>query len=69
MNCAAFRDYDDKKRTTWDDLKQEFDSICRDVSTIKEMDVSEEAKTPILAELKRQVNEIKEKMHNYIDTL
>ena len=69
MNSAAFRDYDDMKRTNWDDLKCEFDSINRDVSTIKEMEVSEEAKAPILAELQRQINEVKEKMHVYIDSL
>lgn len=69
MSPRAFSDYDDLKRTTWDDLKCEFDSICRDVSTIKEMEVSEEAKRPILAELKKQINELKEKMHNYIDAL
>ncbi len=69
MNSAAFRDYDDMKRTTWDDLKCEFDSINRDVSTIKEMEVSDEVKAPILAELQRQINEVKEKMHVYIDSL
>ena len=51
MSPRAFSGYDDAKRTFWDDLKDEYNSINQDVSIIKEMEVSEEAKTPILAEL------------------
>lgn len=69
MNPRPFRDYDDIKITHWDDLKEELDSIKRDIDTIKDMEVSEEVKKPILAELEKQVNEVKEKMHDYIDTL
>lgn len=69
MNSSMFRDLDDRKRVTWDDLKQELDSVRNDISAIKGMNVSEELKTPILAELEKQVNEIKEKMHDYIDSL
>lgn len=69
MRSTPFRDYDDRKRTTWDDLKQELESVKRDIEKIKGMEVSDEVKEPILAELKSQLNEVKEKMHDYIDTL
>ena len=69
MNSRAFSDYDDKKRDNWDSLKCEFDSIQRDIKTIKGMEVPEESKKPILDELQKQANEIKERMHDYIDTL
>lgn len=69
MNDLAFKHFDDKKRVTWGDLKHELDSINEDISTINNMEVSEEAKSPILTELKNQANEVKEKMHDYIDSL
>ena len=69
MTDRGFKHYDNKKRTTWDDLKQELESIKRDMTSIKDMEVSEDAKAPILKELQEQANEVKEKMHDYIDTL
>ena len=69
MNSSGFKGLDDRRKTTWDTLKQELDSIKRDMSTIKNMEVPEEAKVPILAELEKQAKEVKEKMHDYIDTL
>jgi hypothetical protein len=69
MNSSGFKGLDNQRKTTWDDLKQEFDSIKRDAAIINNMEVSEEAKAPILAELKKQINEVKEKMHDYIDSL
>ena len=69
MRSLPFRDYDERKRTTWDDLKKELDLVKRDIENIKGMAVSAEARKPILAELERQLNEVKEQMHDYIDTL
>ena len=69
MHHGGFKCYDDRKTTSLDDLMEELNSVKRDISTIKNMEVPEEAKTPILRELKRQVNEVKEKMHDYIDSL
>ena len=69
MNSRGFEGLDNRRKTTWDNLKQELDSIKSDMSHIKDMEVSEEAKAPILAELEKQIKEVKEKMHDYIDTL
>lgn len=57
------------KRVTFEDLKKELDSIRRDMNVIKDMEVSEELKPPILKELQAQANEVKEKMHDLIDVL
>ena len=69
MRDRAFYGLDSKRKSTWDDLKQELNSIKRDMDTIKNIEVPEEAKEPILAELHKQSNEVKEKMHDYIDSL
>lgn len=58
-----------KPKTTFEDLMHEFNSIKQDINVINNMEVAEEAKTPILAELQKQINEVKEKMHDYIDSL
>lgn len=59
----------DKPKTSLDSLMEELNSIKADIRMIKNMQVSENAKQPILAELEQQVNEAKEKLHNHIDTL
>ena len=69
MNPKAFTHFDEPKRDTYESLKNEYDSIKRDISTIKDMEISEEAKKLPLEELEKQINEVKEKMHNFIDTL
>ena len=69
MNDSGFKYLDNKKRTSWDDLKRELDSVYNDIRLVNTMEVSDEAKAPMLAELKNQVNEVKEKMHDYIDSL
>jgi hypothetical protein len=69
MNSSGFKGLDNQRKTTWDDLKKEFDSIKRDIAIISNMEVSEESKAPMLTELKKQINEVKEKMHDYIDSL
>ena len=59
----------DKPKTSFESLMEELNSIKDDIRMIKNMQVSEEAKQPILAELEQQVNEVKEKLHDCIDTL
>ena len=69
MNSSGFKGLDDRKSTSWNDLQKELNAIKKDINIITEMEVSEPSKTPILVELDKQLNEIKEKMHDYIDTL
>lgn len=61
--------YYDKRKNDLKMLEEEYDSIKEDMNKIEIMEVSEESKKPILEELQKQINEVKEKMHNYIDTL
>lgn len=69
MHPKAFAHYDEPKRDTYESLKKKYDSIKRDISTIKDMEISEDAKKLPLEELEKQINEVKERMHNFIDTL
>ncbi len=69
MHPKAFRGFDEPKRDTYESLKQEYDSIKEDVKAISQMEISEEAKKFPIEELNKQIAEIKERMHNYIDTL
>lgn len=69
MSPKAFKHIDEPKRDTYESLKKEYDSIKRDISIIKDMEISEEAKKLSLEELEKQINEVKERMHNFIDTL
>lgn len=57
------------QQPTFANLKEELNSIKIDVHHIEIMEVSEESKIPILEELQKQINEVKEKMHDYIDAL
>jgi len=69
MNSRMCGCYDKPHKNEFDLLKSEYDSIKADERKIKSMEVSEEAKKPILEELEKQMAEVKEKMHNYVDTL
>ena len=69
MNSKSFAYHDEIKRDTYEKLKEEYDSIQKDIYTIKNMEITEEAKKLPLEELESQKNEVKERMHNYIDTL
>lgn len=69
MNSNMCSCYDRPRNNEFDRLKTEYDSIKGDVSKIEKMEVSNESKKPILEELQKQIDEVKEKMHNYIDTL
>lgn len=52
-----------------EDLIKELNSVKNDMSIIKGMEISEEAKKLPLEELQKQLGEVKEKMHDCIDTL
>lgn len=69
MSPKCLTHYDEIKKDTYEKLKEEYDSIQKDIRIIKEMEISEEAKKLPLEELESQKNEVKERMHNYIDTL
>lgn len=69
MHPGSFRGFDEPKRDTYESLKAEYDGIQKDIQAINNMSISEEAKQVPLKELKEQINEIKERMHNYIDNL
>ena len=68
MNSRMLEGFN-KTTTSLDDLLVELNSVKDDISLIRHMQVSEEAKLPILEELQKQANEVKEKMHNHIDSL
>ena len=59
----------EKKKDTWEELKREYDYIKSDMNRIKDMEISDEAKKLPLEELQKQIDDVKERMHNYIDTL
>lgn len=69
MNPGTFKNYAILKKDTYENLKEEYDCIKKDISTIKNLKISEEAKQLSLQELKKKADEIKERMHNFIDTL
>lgn len=58
-----------KGENSFETLKRELSSVKDDIRMIEGMKVPEEAKSPILAELQKQISEIKEKMHDCIDSL
>lgn len=68
MNSRMLEGFN-KTTTSLDDLLVELNSVKDDISLIRHMSVSEEVKLPILEELQKQAYEVKEKMHNHIDTL
>lgn len=51
------------------DLIKDINAIKRDILTIKNMDISDEAKAKPIEELEKQILEVKERMHNAIDEL
>lgn len=55
--------------SAYEKLKDEYDSIQKDVHTILSMEISDEAKKLPLEELQKQIDDVKERMHNYINEL
>ena len=68
-SCGLLAAIGESKRATFEELKKELESIKRDVRIIENMEVSNEVKQPILKELHNQINEVKEQMHDYVDSL
>lgn len=58
-----------RKIKTYEVLKEEYDCIKFEMLQIREAKLSDTTKNFILRELQEQINVIKEKMHDYIDTL
>ena len=58
---------DYNKRDTFEELKEEYDDIKKDMRTIETMNISKEAKALPLKELQEQIDDIKERMHDVID--
>ena len=56
------------KEDTFECLKKEYDSIKLDVKAINNMKISQKAKEIVLKELQEQIDNVKERMHNVIDT-
>ena len=50
-------------------LIEEIKAIKYDIMTIKNMEISDEAKAKPIEELEKQIAEVKERMHNAIDEL
>lgn len=69
MHHGAFTNHDELKKDTYESLKDEYDGIQKDIQTITDMNISEETKQAPLKELREQINEIKERMHDCIDKL
>lgn len=61
--------YLERDKSDFDALKEEFDSIKADMQRIADMEISDEAKKLPLEELQKQINDVRERMHNYVDTL
>lgn len=67
---CAWHCHDAKKDTTQlKDLLKEINAIKKDIRTIEQMKISDEAKAKPIEELEKQIAEIKERMHNAIDEL
>lgn len=58
-----------EKTDNWEDLKVEYECVKRHMREVEEMDLSPESTFLVITELIARKNEIKERMHNYIDTL
>ena len=58
-----------KNKPTLEELMDDFNDIKRDMDTIRGMSISEESKKLPLEELQKQLNNIKEKMHECINEM
>ena len=58
-----------QKRTSFKDLENEYYSVIRNMKQIDEMPISDSAKEAPIRELLQKIEEIKKRMHDYIDTL
>lgn len=58
-----------KPKDTLESLQTELNSIKRDISTVKQMKISDEAKVFPLLELENKIKEVKQKMHKLVDEM
>lgn len=68
MNPRVFEHFNESIGT-YEKLKEEYDSIKSDMHTISIMEISDDAKKLPLEELQKQINDVKERMHDCIDEL
>lgn len=68
MNPSVLERFN-KPKDLYENLKREYDSIKSDMYTISTMEISDDAKKLPLEELQKQINDVKERMHNCIDEL
>ena len=66
-NCCIGTNFN--KKDTLEDLKREYDYIKGDIETINQMQISQEAKEHALKDLQELIDDVKERMHNYIDEM
>ena len=64
-NCCVT----EKTRDTYESLKRELTTVTERAKDIANWDLPKDKLDAVLGELERQKSEIKERMHNYIDTL
>lgn len=67
--CASHCHDARRDKTQLEELVAEINAIKDDIRIIKNMEISEEAKTKPIEELEKQIAEVKERMHNAIDEL
>jgi hypothetical protein len=58
-----------EERDTLESLQTELNRIKRDIDTIKQMEISGQAKQLPLLELQIELEKVKEKMHKLVDEL
>jgi gas vesicle protein len=63
LNCVT-----EKVKDSYTSLRQDLSTIITRMEQIQEWELSEETVKAVLSELEKQKNEIKERMHNLIDT-
>jgi hypothetical protein len=69
MTSKGLESFSKYAKPSLEELMNDFNSIKRDMDTIKGMPISEESKKLPLEELRKQLNEVKEKMHECIDDM
>ena len=71
MNSGCNSHFRDAKKDAtsvgFNSLLYELRSIKEDIESIEKMGLSEEAKTLATKDLEKQINDVKERMHNAID--
>ena len=66
-SCCIGSDFN--KKDTFESLKKEYDYIKSDMDSINQMQISDKAKELALKDLQELIDDVKERMHNYIDEM